>query len=334
MTIALLWIQFAVGAAIVLGASSFLVRSADVIALKTGLGRTFIGIVLLATVTSLPELGAGVSSVALLDEPDLAAGDAFGSNLFNLLIIGLLEIFWRNRSVLEHADRGSVMIGLLGMAVIFLGAFAVLIHGYATGLSGWYISPFSVLLVLVFAGGMYALFRNRGSDEVLPPDADDRTASVSRAALIYVFAAAIVIGAAFWITMTADSIAVEMNWRASYVGTQFLALCTSLPELAASVAAMRLGAPELAISNLLGSNVFNMGFILFIDDLAYAKGSLWSAVSDIHAATAAVAALMTSVVLLTMLRQPQRRLSRRWPVEGAAIVGLYIAASFMVFAFG
>ena len=70
-----LWLMLAAAAVIILGASNFLAKSADVIAFKTGLGRAFIGVVLLATATSLPELGVGVSSVTLADNPDLAVGD-------------------------------------------------------------------------------------------------------------------------------------------------------------------------------------------------------------------------------------------------------------------
>ena len=79
MTLAILWLQLGVAAAVILGASLFLAKSADVIAIKTGLGRSFVGVVLLATATSLPELGTGVSAVAIVGEPDLAVGGAFGS---------------------------------------------------------------------------------------------------------------------------------------------------------------------------------------------------------------------------------------------------------------
>ena len=82
MAAASLWLQLLGAAGIILVASTFLAKSADVIAIKTGLGRSFIGVVLLATATSLPELGLGVSSITLYDAPDLAAGDAFGSNIF------------------------------------------------------------------------------------------------------------------------------------------------------------------------------------------------------------------------------------------------------------
>ena len=91
MDATLLWFQLACSAGVILFAATYMADSAETISIRTGLGRTFIGVVMLATATSLPELGTGVSSIVWLDEPDLAAGDAFGSNLFNLLIIGVLE---------------------------------------------------------------------------------------------------------------------------------------------------------------------------------------------------------------------------------------------------
>ena len=91
--------------------------------------------------------------------------------------------------------------------------------------------------------------------------------------------AALVVGAAIWLANSGDRIAETMGLEASFVGTQFLAFSTSLPELATSFAAVRLGAPDLAIGNILGSNVFNMGFILFLDDVAFTDGAIWSAAS-------------------------------------------------------
>ena len=126
-----------VGAAIILGAATFLARSADVIAYKTGLGRSFVGVVLLATATSLPELGTGVSSVTLEGEPDLAAGDAFGSNLFNLMIIGLLDLYWRNGPLLNAVGSTVVLVGALSLALVAFATIAALVHGSTTFISWW-----------------------------------------------------------------------------------------------------------------------------------------------------------------------------------------------------
>ena len=349
MTLALLWVQLGVSAAIILGAATFLARSADVIAYKTGLGRSFVGVVLLATATSLPELGTGVSSVTLEGEPDLAAGDAFGSNLFNLLIIGLLDIFWRQGPILQSAGRTSILVAVLGIMVISVAAAALLIHGATTSLSGWYVSPVSVVLVGVFLWAMYMVYRSSQDEERSnaaekavantgngDKDEDHEYAgeNTSRVVVTFAVSAATIIATAVWLAHVGDGVAEEMGWEASYVGTQFLALSTSLPELAASFAAIRLGAAELAVSNVLGSNIFNMGFVLFLDDVAYVDGTLWAAVSDIHSLTAAVAVAMTCVVLVGLISRSRKRPGKFWTFESSALIGLYAVASLLVFALG
>ena len=343
MTLILLWLLLAACAAVILGAATYLAKSADVIAFKTGLGRSFIGVVLLATATSMPELGTGVSSVAWIGEPDLAAGDAFGSNLFNLLIIGLLDIFWRQGPILTSVSVTSILIAGLGVGVISLAALALLIHNATTTLSGWYISPVSVLLIGVLVIGMYMIFRasrvqQQGDNEEKQDKQEEAheyaSASLMTAALTYLAAAAVVIVAAVLLAYAGDRVAEEMGWEASFVGTQFLALSTSLPELAASFAAIRLNAPELAITNLLGSNLFNMGFVLFLDDVAYTEGALWANVSEIHTLTAVIGVAMTAVVIVALVTRPRDRPGRFWTVESVVLISMYVAASVLVFYLG
>jgi cation:H+ antiporter len=343
MTTVVPWLELVGAAAIILGAATFLAKSADVIAYKTGLGRAFIGVVLLATATSLPELGTGVGSVVLVGEPDLAAGDAFGSNLFNLLIIGLLDMFWRNGPILTSVSRTSILIGSLGIAVISIAAFALLVHTTTATISGWYVSPISLVLPVVFVAALYLIYRaglsSEESAEDKPQDepAEDHeyaSHSLPKAAATYLVAAAVVVGAAIWLAQTGDRIAEEMGWEASFVGNQFLALSTSLPELAASFAAIRINAPELAITNLLGSNLFNMGFILFIDDLAYSQGVFWASISEIHILSALVALIMTAVVIVALVTRPRDRPSRLMTGEGLLLIGLYVVASALVFYLG
>ena len=333
MAVALLWLQLAVAAAFILGASNYLARSADVIALKTGLGRSFIGVVLLATATSLPEFGTGVSSISLFNEPDLAAGDAFGSNVFNLLIIGLLDLFWRDGPILTRVSMTSVVVAALGVAVIALAAAGIVIHHQTTTASDWYISPVSVVMLLVFVVAMYVIYKfaRAQPDEEQDESARYESDSLSKAAITYTFAAAVVVAAAIWLANTGDGIAEDMGWDASFVGTQFLAFSTSLPELSAAFAAIRLRAPELAITGVLGSNLFNMGFILFFDDVAYTEGVFWSGISEVHGLTAVIAILMTAVVITALVARPRERPGRFWTVEAVALIGLYGVASVLVF---
>ena len=330
---AVIWLQLAVVAAVILVASQFLAKSADTIADKTGLGRSFIGVVLLATATSLPELGTGLTSILALGEPDLAAGDAFGSNLFNLLIIGLLDLYWRNGPILNSVSATPILVGSLGAAVMALGAIAIFLHGATTALSGWYISPMSLLMIVVFAGAMYLIYRydTAAGDDTGEDGGRYEGATLRGASLTYLVSSTVVVGAAVVLANTGDALAKEMGWEASFVGTLFLAFSTSLPELATSFAAVRLNAPELAVSNVLGSNLFNMGFVLFLDDVAYVEGAFWVGISQVHILTAGMAILMTMVVMVAVFARPHGRLGRHWTGEGAALVALYAAASLLVF---
>ncbi len=341
MELTLLWIQLAAAAALILVAAHFMVPAADAIALKTGLGRTFVGVVMLATATSLPELGTGVSSILIVGEADLAAGDAFGSNLFNLLIIGLMDLYWRRGRVLSNVNPTSALVGALGILVISIAVAAMIVHNLTPVTGAWFVSPMSVLLIAAFVAAMFFIYKAEVGEDAADQSSDDTdeqsethdydNQSLTRAFLIYLLTAVVIVGAAIWLAITGDHLSDAMGWEKSFMGTQFLALSTSLPELAASFAALRLGAPDLAITNVLGSNVFNMGFVLFMDDVALTSGALWLHVSDIHALTGVVAVLMTAIVVLGILSRAEG--AKRLPISfhGAAMIALYVAASVLVF---
>ena len=336
---ALLWLQFVAAAAFILLAAHFLASSADTVAERTGLGRSFIGVVMLATATSLPELATGVSSIVWLDAPDLAIGDAFGSNLFNLMIIGLADIYWQNGPVLNAVSRTSVMVGALGAGLITLAALAIFIYSETDVTADWYLSPLTIVLILGFVAAMFLIYRHdrrtqeaeAASQAGSEPESGRGGQSLSRALLIYAASAAVVVAAAIWLANTGEQIAETMHWEESFVGTQFLAIATSLPEIGTSFAALRLNAPDLAITNVLGSNVFNMGIVLFFDDIAFTGGAIWSAVSTVHVLSGLIAVLMTMVVIVGVMTRNRSRKGRFWTPEGATLVGGYAAASALLF---
>ena len=339
MTLTLLWLQLGGAALFILFASNYLAKSADVIAIKTGLGRSFIGVVLLATATSLPELGLGVTSIVAFDAPDLAAGDAFGSNIFNLLIIGLLDLYWRNGPILNRVSITSAAVGALGVLIISIAVLGLFVHDATTALSNLPISPFTVVMFVAFLGAMYMIYimekrRDSSSDEADAGTPDYSDSSLTKTFALFGGAAIIVVAAAMWLAQIGDSLTELMGWDASFVGTQFLAFSTSLPELAASFAAIRINAPELAISGVLGSNLFNMGFILFIDDVALVGQPLWEAVSSVHTMTAMFAVLMTAVVMIGLITRGRNRPRSFVTFEAAILIGLYIISSVLVFKLG
>ena len=333
MPIALLWLQLAGVTIIIVTASHFLAKSADIISFKTGLGQSLIGVVLLATATSLPEFGTGVSSVTFFDAPDLAAGDAFGSNLLNLLIIGLLDLISRKDPILTMVNATAVLMGALGIGMITIAVSGIVIHSMTTTTSTWPISPVSIILIIAFVFSVFMIYRFEKTQDDTEIEVNSEYAQISgtAATMMFLASAGVILGSAIWLAQTGHNLAEEMGWEASFVGTQFLAISTSLPELATAVAAIRLNAPTLAISNLLGSNLFNMGFVLFVDDVAFTDGVLWSNVSQIHTLTGIIAVIMTTVVIVSLIHRFRTRPNKYWTFEAAALIALYIVASLLVF---
>ena len=334
MTLTFLWLQLIAAALVVLISAKFLTRSADIIAEKTGLGRSFVGVVMLATATSIPELGIGISSIALLDVPDLAAGDAFGTNLVNLAIVGILDTYWRNGPILNSVNISTTLIAGLTVAITSLAVLAILIHKNIQTGSEWFLSPISLIILGVFITGMYMGYKQSIStshEEVNTETSNYDNEKLLKSFTTYFIATAIIVVASVLLAKTGEGLAHEMGWEASFVGTQFLAISTSLPELATSIAAVRLNAPELAITNLLGSNMFNHGVVLFADDAAYTSGPLWDNISQIHSITGLLVLLMTSFILVGLIWRPRQRLGRYWTPESVGLMMFYIISSVLIF---
>jgi cation:H+ antiporter len=342
VTLPTLSLQLIASTIIILWGANQLTRWADIIAEKTGLGRSFVGVLLLATATSLPELGTGVSSILLVESgADLAMGAAFGSNLFNLVIICLLDVVWRQGPILTAVSGTSVLVAGLGILIISISTLPYVLPQAMTAIEGFPVSPISLLLLAIFVWAMHALFAD-DRDATPRSTVEMRRRGGADAALItafvrYASAALVVIAGSIWLAKTGEGIVKQTGLEASFVGTQFLALCTSLPEVATSLAALRIGAPDLALSNVLGSNLFNMGFVLFANDLAYVRGSIWSQISQIHAFTGGVAIVMTGVVVVGLLRRRRPTAERHKHVGRTELflrLALYLGASFVVFRFG
>ena len=132
-----------------------------------------------------------------------------------------------------------------------------------------------------------------------------------------------VLAAGSWLPEVADGLAVALGLSRSFVGTVFMAIATTLPEMAVTFGALRLGALDMAIGNLLGSNLFNVT-ILAVDDLAYRRGALLADASPVHAATAITAIVMSALVMIGLVLRPQGRVLRvtSWVSIGLAAAWL------------
>jgi cation:H+ antiporter len=335
MTVPLLLLQFALCAGLIASAGYVLSSSADRIAKATGLSGGWIGLALLGTVTSLPELASGITSVTLVQAPNLAVGNALGACVFNLLFLVVIDAVQRKQPIYREASAahllsaafGVVMLGFVAMSLLVAGRGPALLH------LGLY-SPALLGLYLLALRSVYAHERSFGAEAV----GDARAGAVQPMDLgpewhRFGLAAAAVLAAGIWLPMLADALAQTLGWSRSFVGTLFMAFATTLPEIAVTLSALRLRSLDLAIGNLLGSNLFNVT-ILAIDDLFYVRGPLLADAAPVHAGTAVAAVVMSGLVMVGLVLRPQGRVLRVFSWVSVGLLAVYVLNATLVFLMG
>lgn len=300
------------------------------------MGGTWIGVVLLATVTSLPELATGVSAVTVANAPNIAVGDVLGSCVFNLAILVVLDLVHRRESIYTRAGQGHILSAGFGVLLLGFVGFSLLLAQITDGPSLAHVGMYSPAIVVLYLLSMRVVFSyEKKQMAAYAEDAAERYPHMTlRQAMVrYALAAVVVVGSGIWLPFIGKDIAGLYNWHASFVGTLFIAAATSLPELAVTVSAMRLGALDMAIANLLGSNLFNV-LILAIDDAFYLRGPLLTHVSATHAVSVMSALAMTGAVIIGLLYRPPGRLFRTVGWISVLLLLGYVSNGYALFRFG
>ncbi len=362
-------------AVVIVYSGTKLAKYGDRIAELTGWGNAWVGLILIASVTSLPELMTGIGAVTLVHEPDLAAGNVFGSCVFNLFILSLIDARI-NQPITSLVKTSHLYAGLFGIILIALSGLAIMLNDIAPVL--FWISPFSILLILVYLAAVWGIFQftqlekgvreltkeRRGylknTNHVIARDPDiigrpkqslfwipnwrlfrcarnvepifemaSGKNELKRVVTAYIANAVLVIGAALFLPYFGEQLAYLSGLSNTFFGTLFLAAATSLPELVVSYAAIRMGAFDLLVGNLLGSNVFNI-FILALTDLFYTGGSLFSKIRTDHLESVIVVIIMTAVAGLGLMAKPEKK-AWRLSIDTLIILILYVGLMVTLF---
>lgn len=299
--------QFILLAAVVAGAGVVLARAADAIAEITRLGRLLVGSIALAAATSLPELSVDIAAVQA-GHTDLAAGDLLGSSLMNLLILAGIDLCRHNgRKMLSREAASHALSATLAIAVTGLAGCAILTAGKLPAVTVFGIGGWSWAMLIAYLLGARMLFIDqRISARLAADEMPERGESLWKPTAAFLAAAAVLVAAGPRLAAVAANLADRSGLGGTFVGTTLVAVTTSLPELVASLAAVRLGAVDLAIGNVFGSNAFNM--IMFVPLDAACPGSLFEAVSSAHAVTAFAVIVATAIAVLGQLYHAERRM--------------------------
>lgn len=334
----MVWVEFIICAASLVGAATVLSKYGDVLAVKTGLGRAWVGAILIAGVTSLPELASGISAVVWLKAPNLAAGSILGSCLFNLALIAVMDLAYQPGRILAKAHDGHILSAGLGILLLGMVAMGVLVGTQynSIGLPGFSLLSILILVIYAFGGKMISNVEQARQEEVLEKEAEAEgysNYSTARTYAVFVISALAVVGLGIWLSSIGDRISATTGLSRSFVGNLFLAASTSLPEIAASLAAIRIGAIDMAIANVLGSNLINIA-ILAVYDIADGQANFWASLTAANGFAAVMIMMMTGVVIVSLMYRVSPKTAYRFSWDGISLSVMYLGAIVMLYLIG
>jgi cation:H+ antiporter len=325
-----MWLNMAVfgaSAALVWSAGSRLARYADAIAEQTGIGREFLGMILLGGVTSLPEL-AVATTATLEGAPTLSINDVLGSAGINIVILAVADVVIGRKALTSMQSSPGVMLqGVIGIVLMSLIVGAGIVGDrpfFGIGLWSWLLLGLYItsvwLMSKAHANDAWRAVRRHakpGKDGAAKPDAPKalwwKTVGV---------AAAILLGG-FLLARSGNALASQSGLGTSFFGAVFLGFATSLPEVSTVIAAVRLRRYEMAISDVFGTNLFNVTIIVLVDAL-HPGGAVLVEAGRFAGFAALLALVLTAFYLVGMLERRDRTILRMG-IDSIAVLVTYCA---------
>ena len=330
-----------VAALIVIFSGVKLTKDGDELGRLLKLSRSWVGVVVLAMMTSLPELVVTASAQWVANSPGIVLGNVCGSNLFNLAILAIIDIYEGPGALTSKVSRRMIKPTLAGMAIMGVAVGGFLLGGgneaktITSFLAAWW--P-SVGIVLVYA--FVALKPER--EEQAPIVAEGKEdapcepeGSLAKTGLRFAcFALLLVVGGVILIKMANALIKTPLQFgettiklQESMVASVGVALVSSLPELVVCLTAVRMGAVELALGNILGSNMFNM-ILLPVGQSLRPFDAFWNKAELTHGMILGVAIVLCMVLTVGIKQREKKSLLRMgWDT---IVVALLAGGAFLV----
>ena len=302
----------------------------DALASLTGWGRLFVGSLLLALATSLPELSTNISAVRLdPPNPELSVGNVLGANMVNMFTLAMVALAFGGKRFLQRVapEQGYLILVaavLTGAAVIF-GAVRMDVEAWQVGLS-------SLVLLVLFVLGMRLVYLKRPQEKVNDSEENNTGMTLRKAWVMFGLVSAGVVVAGIFLAWSTDQIAGITGVASSTLGILAVSLVTTMPEASATIAAARIGAADLGVAGLFGSCAFNVT-ILFFADFFYRDGILVNQTDPAHfvAGGVAIGLILAGMVLIL----GRNRIKRIVVATGLALMALvYIVGAASVITLG
>ncbi len=295
-----IWLFFAVSLIIIIYISNKIGGVVDALDKKTKLSGAFLGAVLLAAVTSLPELVTSTTTAAM-QEPEMTLGNILGTNLFDIVIIGIILVIFFNKIKQRKVCKSNVIFGIF---TVIISAIILLCMVFGMEIVIPYVN-INIISLIIFAIYLFALFIMR---KVNDPQDDDTLSvgdtqnkyeaiSVRKLAWLFTTLSIALVAVSIIITFMAEYLADVYGMNKGLAGALFVGVPTSFPELVSCIALVRYGNFDAAYGNIVGSCLFNY-VVIGIADIAFISGTVFtSSTSNIIMS----ACLMVEATLLLVL---------------------------------
>ncbi len=313
------YFMIVLGFAVLVKGADLLVDGASAIARQYNISDMTIGLTVVAFGTSAPELAVNLLA-AFQKTTDIAIGNVIGSNIANILLILGIAGLIRPLQVTSETVWREIPMCLLAAVVLVVLANDRFIDGGAldilTRIDGLVLLSFFVIFMYYTVTGALKI---RGLGEFVPA----KTTGAGRAFVYIGLGLAGLLGGGQFIVSGAITISRQLGVSEAVIGLTIVAIGTSLPELATSAIAARKGNADIAVGNVVGSNIFNILFILGIS--AVIQPLPFRAQSNIDMGAVLVATILLFVFMFT----GRRHALDRW--EGVLFLMLYTVYIFVIF---
>ncbi len=255
----MIYFKFLILALLIVFLANKLSKNAETIEMNSNLNAVMVGIIL-AFATSLPELATSITS-SYLGESTLAISNLLGSNLFNLVLLSLMNIIFFKQLVNQKISFTTNKINLYVLLMYVLTYFTLICSDYKF----LEVGRFSIVTILILIIYIITIRSLNYEEEVITLEKKD-SKKCQKAIINFVILALIILFVSIELAITANQIILISGLTASFVGAIFIGISTSLPELTSIYTLCKSKKYDMAASSVLGSNLFNFT-ILFVVDL-------------------------------------------------------------------
>ncbi|MFZ2356645.1 MAG: hypothetical protein WAW67_02345 [Candidatus Omnitrophota bacterium] len=261
-----------------------------------------------------------------------------GANSYNLLNISLLDFLNKGSPLLSSVSTGQLLTAGLSLIPLLIASIGIFLSIRLPQLSFMNISLYSILILIGYLVAIRTIFRfERNQQQIMRELKKEEEIllkyndiPLKKACILYGVFAIMIAGAGIWLAYIGEELAQILSLGQNFVGSLFLGFATTLPEITVSVAALRIGAKELAVANMLGSNLFNTS-IIFINDALYRKAPIFNFLSQQHIFTGFIIVLMTVIVCVGLILKPKKKTKLGLSNYAIALIVVFILGTYLNF---